>query len=155
MIRIYIMTVAPQVAVQNNQDILQTAAANGGFTTLLAAVKVAGLNETLKGAGPFTLFAPTDEAFKRLPDGTVDRLLKPENKAELTRILTYHAVSGKVMASELKGKKFGRKSVEGAELAIDGSNGVMVNKAKVMTADIAASNGVIHVIDSVLMPPKA
>jgi uncharacterized surface protein with fasciclin (FAS1) repeats len=148
-------TAAPQVATVHNQDIVQTATADGHFKTLLAAVKAAGLTETLQGAGPFTLFAPTDEAFKRLPDGTVDRLLKPENKAELTRILTYHAVSGRIQSAELKGKKVNRRSVEGADLAIDGMNGVMVNKAKVVTHDIAASNGVIHVIDSVMMPPKA
>jgi uncharacterized surface protein with fasciclin (FAS1) repeats len=149
------MSAAPQVAVVNKQDILQVVAGNGGFKTLLAAVKAAGLNETLKESGPFTLFAPSDEAFKRLPDGTVDRWLKPENKAELARILTYHALIGRLSSADLKGKKFNRKSVEGAELAIDGMTGIMVNKAKVVTPDVSASNGVIHVIDSVLTPPKA
>lgn len=149
------MSAAPQVAAVNNQDLLQVAASNGGFETFLSAVKAAGLNHTLEGKAPITLFAPSDEAFKRLPDGVVDRFLKPENKGELIRILNYHTVAGKVSSGELKGKKFSRKSVEGAELAFDGTNGVMVNKANVVTPDIPASNGVIHVIDSVLMPPKA
>lgn len=150
------MSAAPQtVAAVQEHDILETAADHGGFKTLLAAVKAAGLNETLKGSGPFTLFAPSDDAFKRLPDGAVDRFLKPENKSELTRILSYHVVAGKIASADLKGKKFDRKTVEGAELAIDGTNGVMVNKSKVVTPDIKASNGVIHVLDSVLMPPKA
>ncbi|MGB0083751.1 MAG: fasciclin domain-containing protein [Rhodomicrobiaceae bacterium] len=149
------MTAAPQANPANNQDILQTAANNGSFKTLLAAVKAAGLNDTLKANGPITLFAPSDEAFKRLPEGTVDRWLKPENKAELIRTLNYHAVAGKITSGEFRGKKYNRKSVEGAELALDGTNGLMVNKAKVVTPDIAASNGVIQVIDSVLMPPKA
>ena len=113
------------------------------------------MNETLKASGPITLFAPSDEAFKRLPEGTVDRWLKPENKAELIRTLNYHAVAGTITSGEVKGRKYNRKSVEGAELALDGTNGLMVNKAKVVTPDIAASNGVIQVIDSVLMPPKA
>jgi uncharacterized surface protein with fasciclin (FAS1) repeats len=149
------MSLAPNVGVVNNQDILQVAANNVGFKTFLAAVKAAGLTETLKESGPFTVFVPSDEAFKRLPDGTVDRWLKPENKAELARILTYHALIGRLSSAGLKGKKFNRKSVEGAELAIDGTGGVMVNKAKVVTPDISASNGVIHVIDSVLTLPKA
>jgi uncharacterized surface protein with fasciclin (FAS1) repeats len=149
------MSAAPNVGVVNNQDILQVAASKGGLKTLLAVVKAAGLNETLHESGPFTLFAPSDEAFKKLPDGTVDRWLKPENKAELTRVLTYHALIGRLALADLTGKKFNRKSVEGAELAIDGTSGVMVNKAKVVKSEISASNGVIHVIDSVLTPPKA
>ena len=149
------MSAAPNVDVLNNQDLLQAAAGKVGFKTFLAAVKAAGLTDTLKGTGPFTLFIPSDEAFNKLPDGTVDRWLKPENKAELNRIMTYHAVKGSLPLADLMGKKFNRKSVEGAELAIDGTSGVMVNKAKVVKAEISASNGVIHVIDSVLTPPKA
>ena len=149
------MSAAPNVDVVHNQDILQVAAISPGFKTFLAAVKAAGLTETLKESGPFTMFVPSDEAFKKLPDGTVDRWLKPENKAELAGILTYHAVIGRLASADLLGKKFNRKSVAGAELAIDGTSGVMVNKAKVVKPDISASNGVIHVIDSVLTPPKA
>jgi uncharacterized surface protein with fasciclin (FAS1) repeats len=147
---------APQIVLPNNQNVLQIAAADGGFNTLLAAVKAAGLTDVLKGTGPFTIFAPSDEAFTRFPDGTVDRLLKPENKAELIRVLSYHAIADKLPSSELRGKKFNRKSVEGSELTIDGTNDrIMVNKAKVVTPDLAASNGVLHVIDSVMIPPKA
>ena len=149
------MSAAPHVDVLNNQDILQAAAGKGGFKTFLAAVKAAGLTDTFKNSGPFTLFVPSDEAFKKLPDGTLDRWLKPENKAELSRIVTYHAVIGSLALADLMGKKFNRKSVEGTELAIDGLSGVMVNKAKVVKSEISASNGVIHVIDSVLTPPKA
>jgi len=133
-------------------DIVDTASANGSFKTLVAAVQAAGLVDTLKGAGPFTVFAPTDEAFAALPAGTVDDLLKPENKEKLVEILTYHVVAGKVMASDLKdGMK--AATVEGAEVTIDLDAGPMVNDAKVVTADVAADNGVIHVIDKVLMPP--
>ena len=149
------MSAAPNIGVANHQDILQVAASRGSFKTFLGAVKAAGLNDTLKESGPFTLFAPSDEAFKRLPDGTVDRWLKPENKAELARVLTYHVAIGRFPSADIKGKTLHRKSVEGAELAIDGMNGVMVNKAKVVTPDVLALNGVIHVIDSVLTPPKA
>lgn len=133
-------------------DVVDTAASNGSFKTLVAAVQAAGLAETLKGAGPFTVFAPTDEAFAALPAGTVDDLLKPENKDKLTKILTYHVVSGKVMSGDLKdGMK--AATVEGADVTIDLDNGAMVNDAKVVTADVGADNGVIHVIDKVLMPP--
>lgn len=133
-------------------DIVDTAVSNGSFKTLVAALQAAGLAETLKGAGPFTVFAPTDEAFAALPAGTVNSLLKPENKEKLTKILTYHVVSAKVMSGDLKdGMKAG--TVEGAEITIDLDNGAMVNDAKVVTADVAADNGVIHVIDKVLMPP--
>ena len=149
------MSAAPNIGVANHQDILQVAASRGSFKTFLGAVKATGLNDTLKESGPFTLFAPSDEAFRRLPDGTVDRWLKPENKAELARILTYHVAIGRLSSADIKGKTLNRKSVEGAELAIDGMNGVMVNKAKVVTPDVLALNGVIHVIDSVLTPPKA
>ena len=132
-------------------DIVDTAVAAGSFNTLVAAVKAAGLVETLKGAGPFTVFAPNDAAFAKLPPGTVDDLVKPENKAKLTKILTMHVVSGKVMAADVVGKKASPASVEGTKLSVDGTNGVVINGAKVVTADIACSNGVIHVIDTVIL----
>lgn len=134
------------------KDIVDTAVGAGKFGTLVAAVKAAGLVETLKGAGPFTVFAPTDDAFAKLPKGTVEDLLKPENKAKLVSILTYHVVAGKVMAADIKGKKMGAKTVQGTEIAVDATGDVMVNNAKVVIADVAASNGVIHAIDTVLMP---
>jgi uncharacterized surface protein with fasciclin (FAS1) repeats len=134
------------------KDIVDTAAAAGKFQTLLAAAKAAGLVETLKGPGPYTVFAPTDEAFAKLPKGTVDDLLKPENKAKLAAILTYHVIPGKVMAADIAGKKMNVKTVEGSDLAVDATKGVMVNDATVTTADIATSNGVIHIIDTVVMP---
>jgi uncharacterized surface protein with fasciclin (FAS1) repeats len=133
-------------------DIVQTAISNGSFKTLVAAVKAAGLVETLKGSGPFTVFAPTDEAFAKLPGGTVENLLKPENKKQLVAILTYHVVPGKVMSNDIVGKKTMAKSVEGEEISIDATNGVKVDNAKVVKADVEASNGVIHVIDTVIMP---
>ena len=133
-------------------DIVDTAVSAGSFKTLVAAVQAAGLADTLKGPGPFTVFAPTDEAFAKLPAGTVEDLLKPENKDKLVKILTYHVVPGKVMAADVAGKKTMAKSVEGSEITVDGSNGVMVDNAKVVTADVAADNGVIHVIDTVIMP---
>jgi uncharacterized surface protein with fasciclin (FAS1) repeats len=135
------------------KDIVDTASGAGKFGTLVAAVKAAGLVETLKGPGPFTVFAPTDEAFAKLPKGTVEDLLKPENKAKLASILTYHVVSGKVMSKDLAGKTMKSKSVNGAEISIDATKDVMIDKAKVVTADIEATNGVIHVIDSVILPP--
>ncbi len=133
-------------------DIVDTAVSAGNFKTLVAAVKAAGLVDTLKGKGPFTVFAPTDDAFAKLPAGTVDTLLKPENKAKLVAILTYHVVPGKVMSGEVAGKKAMVKTVEGSEISVDGTNGVMINNAKVIKADIETSNGVIHVIDTVLIP---
>ena len=133
-------------------NIVDTAIAAGNFKTLVAAVQAAGLVDTLKGPGPFTVFAPTDEAFAKLPAGTVDDLLKPENKDKLIAILTYHVISGKVMAADVAGKTTMAKSVQGSEIKVDGMNGVMVDGAKVVTADIAADNGVIHVIDAVIMP---
>jgi len=133
-------------------DIVDTAVAAGSFTTLVAAVQAAGLVETLKGEGPFTVFAPTDAAFAALPAGTVEDLLKPENKDKLAAILTYHVVSGKVMSTDLtEGMK--AASVQGGELTITLDGGAKVNGATVSTADIAATNGVIHVIDSVILPP--
>ena len=133
-------------------DIVDTAAAAGQFKTLVAAVKAAGLVDTLKGPGPFTVFAPTDEAFAKLPAGTVESLLKPENKARLQSILTYHVIPGKVMSRELV-KLDSAKTVEGGSIAIQTmGGGVMVNNAHVTQADIVASNGVIHVIDTVILP---
>src|SRR5918994_1649810 len=134
-------------------DIVQTASSDGSFTTLVAALKAAGLVDTLKGKGPFTVFAPTDAAFKKLPAGTVENLLKPENKAQMTKVLTYHVVTGTVMASDVQGKKTSAKSVEGSAIAIDASGGaVKVDNATVSKADVNASNSVIHVIDAVIMP---
>ena len=130
-------------------DIVDTAVSAGSFTTLVAAVKAAGLVDTLKGAGPFTVFAPTDEAFAKLPEGTVEALLKDIPK--LTKILTYHVVSGKVLAADVVNLK-SAKTVEGSEAKIDASNGVKINDSTVTTADVAADNGVIHIIDSVLLP---
>ena len=130
-------------------DIVDTAVQAGSFTTLVAAVKAAGLVDTLKSEGPFTVFAPTDEAFAKLPEGTVDSLLKDIPK--LKKILTYHVVSGKVMAADVSGLK-SAKTVEGSELKIDTSSGVKINNATVVTPDVAADNGVIHIIDTVLLP---
>jgi uncharacterized surface protein with fasciclin (FAS1) repeats len=137
---------------QAKKDIVDTAVGAGTFKTLAAALQAAGLVDTLKGTGPFTVFAPTDAAFAKLPAGTVENLLKPENKAKLQRILTYHVVAGKVMAADVV-KLRSAKAVSGDTLAIvtrDG--GVTIGSAKVVTTDIGASNGVIHVIDSVLLP---
>jgi uncharacterized surface protein with fasciclin (FAS1) repeats len=133
-------------------DIVDTAVAAGSFKTLAKALEAAGLVETLKGAGPFTVFAPTDEAFAKLPAGTVESLLKPENKAKLQRVLTYHVVAGKVMAADVV-KLSSAKGVSGDTLTIrTGNGGVTVDNARVVKTDIGASNGVIHVIDTVLLP---
>lgn len=135
-----------------NQDIVDTAVAAGSFKTLAAALKAAGLVDTLKGKGPFTVFAPTDEAFAKLPAGTVEDLLKPENKQKLTQILTYHVVPGKVMAADVVKLK-SAKTVNGKALTIVANGGtVSVDGAKVVKADVLASNGVIHVIDTVMLP---
>ena len=134
------------------KDLVDTAAGAGTFNTLVAAVDAAGLVDTLKGEGPFTIFAPTDEAFAALPEGTVEDLLKPENKDQLIAILTYHVVPGKVMAADLTGAETTASSVQGGELMINGTDGVTVNGASVTQADIEASNGVIHVIDQVILP---
>lgn len=136
-------------------DIVDTAVAAGSFTTLVAAVTAAGLVETLKGTGPFTVFAPTDAAFALLPAGTVENLLKPENKDKLVSILTYHVLPGKVLSADIAGKTLHVKTVQGADVAVDATNGVTVGGANVVTADIDATNGVIHVIDAVIMPPSA
>ena len=134
-------------------DIVDTAVSAGQFETLVAAVKAADLVDTLKGDGPFTVFAPTDEAFAKLPAGTVENLLKPENKDQLVAILTYHVVSGKVMSGDIAGKKTEAMTVQGSELTIDAmKGGVLVEEAQVIQADIETSNGVIHVIDTVVIP---
>jgi uncharacterized surface protein with fasciclin (FAS1) repeats len=149
------ITLATSVtALAAEKDIVDTALEAGQFKTLAAALDAAGLVSTLKGAGPFTVFAPTDEAFAELPAGTVENLLKPENKQQLTEILTYHVVPGKVMAADVVGIDEA-KSVNGKmiDVEVDGGS-VKVNDAAVTTADIAASNGVIHIIDKVIMPPE-
>jgi uncharacterized surface protein with fasciclin (FAS1) repeats len=134
-------------------DIVDTAVAAGSFSTLVAAVQAAGLVETLKGEGPFTVFAPTDEAFAKLPAGTVDNLLKPENKDQLVAVLTYHVVPGKVMSADIAGKELEAKTVQGTTVDINATGDVvMVDGAKVVTADVEAKNGVIHVIDAVILP---
>ena len=137
------------------KDIVDTAVEAGSFKTLVTAVKAAGLVDTLKGKGPFTVFAPTDEAFAKLPKGTVASLLKPENKQKLVDILTYHVVSGKVKAKKAA-KLDSAKTVNGAKITIKPSGKtLMINQAKVVKADIKTSNGIIHVIDAVLLPtPK-
>jgi uncharacterized surface protein with fasciclin (FAS1) repeats len=130
------------------KDIVDTAVAAGSFKTLATALTAAGLIDTLKGPGPFTVFAPTDEAFAKVPKADLDALLK--DKAKLTAVLTYHVVPGKVMAADVKAGKV--KTVQGSELTVSTMGGVMVDKAKVIKTDIVADNGVIHVIDSVIMP---
>ncbi|MDO9639356.1 MAG: fasciclin domain-containing protein [Pseudotabrizicola sp.] len=139
-------------AFAQDMDIVDTAVGAGTFTTLVAAVTAAGLVDTLKGEGPFTVFAPTDEAFAALPAGTVDSLLLPENLEQLTAILTYHVVPGAVMSTDLT-EGMTAATVNGADVTITLDGGAKVNGATITTADIAASNGVIHVIDTVLMPP--
>ena len=148
-----LMTVLPHsTARAQSKDIVDVAVAAGSFKTLAKALEAAGLVQTLKGAGPFTVFAPTDEAFAKLPKGTLEDLLKPENKAKLTRILTYHVVSGRVLAADVVKMK-SAKAVSGDEIQIAVTGGtVTVDRAKVVKTDIAASNGVIHVIDSVILP---
>ncbi|MDA0221649.1 MAG: fasciclin domain-containing protein [Proteobacteria bacterium] len=133
-------------------DIVEVAAADGRFTTLVAAIEAAGLVETLQGEGPFTVFAPTDEAFAALPEGTVEDLLKPENRDTLVAVLTYHVVPGKVMSSDIAGQEMEVATAQGSTVEIDAMDGVMVDGAHVIIADVDASNGVIHVIDAVIMP---
>ena len=148
-----ILLVLPMSAANaGSKDIVDTAVGAGSFNTLVAAVQAAGLVDTLKGDGPFTVFAPTDEAFAKLPDGTVENLLKPENKDQLIAVLTYHVVPGKVMSSDIAGKKAEVASVQGGEISVDATDGVKVDNATVVTADVEASNGVIHVIDTVILP---
>ena len=144
---------APAFADGHAKDIVDTAVGAGSFTTLVAAVEAAGLVETLKGEGPFTVFAPTDAAFAALPAGTVEDLLKPENKDQLTAILTYHVVPGKVMSTDLS-EGLTAATVQGANVTITLEGGAKVNGAAISTADIEATNGVIHVIDAVILPPE-
>lgn len=157
MLRKTLLATAATVAVtaafagSHSKDIVDTAVEAGTFTTLVAAVEAAGLVDTLKGEGPFTVFAPTDEAFAALPEGTIEELLKPENKDQLTAILTYHVVPGKVMSTDLT-DDMEATTVQGSDVTIDLDNGVMVEEANVVTADIETSNGVIHVIDKVILP---
>lgn len=134
------------------QDIVDTAIAAGQFGTLVAAVQAAELVDVLKGDGPFTVFAPSDEAFAALPAGTVENLLKPENKDQLVAILTYHVVPGKIMSADIAGKTAEVTTVQGSDISVNAMNGVMVDSATVVAADIEADNGVIHVIDQVVMP---
>ncbi|ADR20374.1 hypothetical protein MATR_20070 [Marivirga tractuosa] len=140
-------------AEEESKDIVALAMETESLSTLVSAVKAGGLVETLQGDGPFTVFAPTNAAFEALPEGTLEDLLKPENKEKLASILTYHVVAGKVMSTDLSdGMK--AKTVNGAEVTIKTADGVKVNGANVVTADVKASNGVVHVIDAVIMPPK-
>jgi uncharacterized surface protein with fasciclin (FAS1) repeats len=136
----------------HKKDIVDIAASNDSFSTLVAAVTAAGLVDTLKGDGPFTVFAPTNEAFAALPEGTVENLLRPENKDQLTAVLTYHVVPGKVMSTDIAGKEMEVASVQGDTIDVNATSGVMVDDATVTQADIEADNGVIHVIDTVIMP---
>ena len=146
------MVLAGGAARAAEKNIVETAVAAGSFTTLAKALQAAGLVETLNGKGPFTVFAPTDEAFAKLPAGTIEELLKPENKAKLQAILTYHVVSGKVMASQVTGLE-SAKTVNGQSVKISvRDGGVMIDNAHVVKTDIGTSNGVIHVIDTVLLP---
>ena len=143
----------PSFVAAQQADIVDTAVAAGSFTTLVTAVQAAGLVETLKGDGPFTVFAPTDAAFAALPAGTVEDLLKPENKEKLTAVLTYHVIAGKVMSGDLS-DGMQAATVNGAEVTITTADGAKVNGANITGADIEASNGVIHVIDAVILPPS-
>ena len=143
--------VSAPVHAASKPDVVDTAVAAGSFKTLAAALQAAGLVDTLKGPGPFTVFAPTDEAFAKLPAGTVDALLK--DKARLTEVLTYHVVPGRVMASDVMKLK-SAKTVQGGSVAIRTGKGVMIDGATVVKADVEAGNGVIHVIDTVLMPRR-
>lgn len=144
-------TLSAGAAFAQDKDIVDTASAAGDFTTLLTAAEAAGLVATLKGEGPYTVFAPTDEAFAALPAGTVESLLEPENKEKLTQILTYHVIPAKVMSTDLS-DGMSADTVGGSAVTIGTEGGVMVNDANVVSADIEASNGVIHVIDKVLIP---
>jgi len=147
-----LISATPAAAGAAQKDIVDTAVAAGTFNTLAAALQAAGLADTLKGKGPFTVFAPTDEAFSKLPAGAVESLLKPENKEKLKAILLYHVVSGDVTAAQVM-KLSSAKTVNGQDLKLKVNDGtVMVNDAKVVKADVLASNGVIHVIDTVLLP---
>jgi len=146
------IALALSISVATAADIVDTAVEAGSFNTLVAALKAADLVWTLKGPGPYTVFAPTDAAFRKLPKGTVENLLKPENKDKLVKILTYHVVPGKVLSNEITGKNLKVATVEGTAVDIRGRHGVKVNNAHVVKADVQANNGVIHVIDKVLLP---
>lgn len=148
-----VMLAGGAMAQDTTSDIVDTAVAAGDFTTLIAAIQAADLVDALKGEGPFTVFAPTDAAFAALPEGTVDTLLKPENKDQLVSILTYHVVPGAVMSSDLT-EEMTASTLQGGEVTFALDGGAKVNDASIISADIAASNGVIHVIDAVIMPPK-
>jgi uncharacterized surface protein with fasciclin (FAS1) repeats len=149
---LYISIASASIAGSHSKDIVDTAVAAGSFETLVTAVAAADLVDVLKGEGPFTVFAPVDAAFNALPEGTVETLLKPENKAKLAGILTYHVLSGKVMSSDIIGKKLKVTMVNGSTAEIDATNGVKIAGANVIQADIETSNGVIHVIDAVILP---
>jgi uncharacterized surface protein with fasciclin (FAS1) repeats len=149
------MIVAVKSTQQNKSDILETSKYSGSLSKFVAAIEAASLADMLKGKGPFTVFAPSDQAFESLPAGMLERLFKPEHRTELVHILKNHVVSGGLMSDEVRGKKFSRKSLAGVELTIDGHDNIKVNKAHINTADIGASNGVIHIIDAVLVPPQA
>ena len=146
------MALAGCAQTQSDPDIVEVAQSAGTFETLVAAVSAADLVATLQSDGPFTVFAPTDAAFAALPKGTVETLLLPENKDQLTAVLTYHVLPGKVMAADIAGQRLSPATVNGKTVHVDGRNGVRVNNANVIQADIPASNGVIHVIDRVLLP---
>jgi uncharacterized surface protein with fasciclin (FAS1) repeats len=147
-------TMTSSRAAPRTGDIIDVAVGAGSFNTLAAALTAAGLVDTLKGAGPFTVFAPTDAAFAKLPAGTVENLLKPENRAQLVSVLTYHVVPGNIRANQLLGKVTPATTVQGARVSVNGQGGrVRANGVNVISADVGASNGVIHVIDTVLMPP--
>ncbi len=137
-----------------SKDIVDPAVSAGSFNTLVTAVQAAGLVEVLKGDGPYTVFAPTDEAFAKLPEGTVETLLKPENKDRLVAVLTYHVVPGKIMSADIAGKQAKVQTVEGQSISVDARSAVRVDNATVVKADVMASNGVIHVIDTVILPKE-
>ena len=151
-IAVITLSVSIGAASATSKNIVETAVQSGKFNTLVAALKAAGLVNTLNGKGPFTVFAPSDTAFSKLPAGTVDGLLMPENKAKLVSILAYHVIPGKVMSGDIAGKKISVKTVQGSKISVDAMYGVKINDTNVVSADIAATNGVIHVIDKVLMP---
>ena len=139
-------------AAASDLNIVETAVQAGSFNTLVAAVQAADLVDVLSGEGPFTVFAPTDEAFAALPEGTVESLLQPENRDDLVAILTYHVIPGAVMSSDISGQMLDVETVQGSTVSIDATSGVTVDNASVVSADIVASNGVIHVIDAVILP---
>ena len=149
---LYISLASTSMAGGHAKDIVDTAVAAGSFETLVTAVAAADLVDVLKGEGPFTVFAPVDTAFQALPEGTVESLLKPENKSKLAGILTYHVLSGKVMSKDIMGKQLEVTMVNGSTAEIDATDGVRINGANVIQADIETSNGVIHVIDAVILP---